>query len=168
MEVKLNGITLSFSENATQVRKLSDMRNFFSDKKAVESALKSGDPEIYEVYAKESEDPNGLSYAVTVINSGDIGGEYFMTKGHFHKKTAGEFYLGLDGSGVLLLQDAGGKTQKIPIEPGKVSYVPPGYAHRSINTGKGKLTFLAVYRADAGHDYGAIEKDGFKEKITKN
>jgi len=168
MEVKLGDFAISFSESGKQVRRMSDLKNLFSDKKAADLAAKSGNPVVYEVYAKESEDPDGLSYAVTVINPGEVGGEYFMTKGHFHAKPTGELYLGLEGSGILLLQDRKGNTQKVKIEPGKISYVPSGYAHRSVNTGNGKLKFLAVYRADSGHDYITVEKEGFKDKIKKN
>ena len=167
MELKLGSFSMSFSGSEKQVRRLSNMRNFFSDKKSAESALKSSDPIIYEVYVVEPADADGLSYAITVISPGDVGGEFFMTKGHFHTKPTGEVYLGLDGSGVLLMQDRSGKSMKMGIQPGKICYVPSGYAHRVVNTGSGPLKFLAVYRSDSGHDYGTIEKEGFKEKLMK-
>ena len=44
-----------------------------------------------------------------------------------------------------------------PLEKGKAVYVPRGYAHRTINTGKETLVAFFVFAADAGHDYGTIE-----------
>jgi len=167
MELKLGDFRVHFTENEKQVRRLADMRHFFSDKLSVEKILKSQNPLIYEVYAKESAEKDGLSYAMTVIKPGDIGGEYYMTKGHYHKKPTGELYLGLQGSGVLVLQDAKAVCKNAPIEPGAIVYVPPGSGHRSVNTGDKDLKFLAVYRNDSGHNYNVVEKEGFKQKIMK-
>jgi len=46
-------------------------------------------------------------------------------------------------------------------------YVPPFWAHRSVNTGDEPLISFCVYPADAGHNYGDIEKQGFPQKITR-
>jgi len=155
-------------ENKKTVRKLSDMKGFYADSRAVARILEDSDPVIYEVYAHESEGPGNLSYALTVINPGDVAGEYFMTKGHFHHKSSAELYLGLEGEGVLLLQNRQGDTKRIRLEPGRVSYVPKDYAHRSINTGSSKLKFLAIYSSDSGHDYSTIEKEGFNELVRQD
>jgi glucose-6-phosphate isomerase len=167
MEIELESLKLRFEDNKKQVRRLGDMGDFFSDQDAVAARLDEN-PLIYEVYAHENEGQGNLSYAVTVIKPGDIGGEYFMTKGHFHEKDVAEVYIGLEGEGLLLLQDKEGNTRKLPLEPGRVSYVPKGYAHRSINTGNSELRLLAIYASDSGHDYGTIKEEGFKEKIVKN
>ena len=168
MELDLGGFKLSLKENKKTVRKLSDMKGFYTDQGAVARILEDGDPVIYEVYARESEGPGNLSYAVTVINPGDVGGECFMTKGHFHDKPTAELYLGLEGEGILLLQNRQGDTKKLRLEPGRVSYVSKDCAHRVINTGSSKLKFLAIYSSDSGHDYGTIEKEGFKETVRKD
>ena len=47
---------------------------------------------------------------------------------------------------------------------GSMVYVPPFWAHRSINTGKkDPLVSFCVYPGDAGHNYGDIEKTGLPE-----
>ena len=53
------------------------------------------------------------------------------------------------------------------IRPGKVLYVPPRWAHRSVNTGAAAdlITFF-VYPGHAGHDYGSIEKQGFRKLVV--
>ena len=167
MELSMPGFALRLSGSEKQTRRLSDLRDFFADKATADNILKRGDPIIYEVHAKEAGNAGDLSYAVTVINPGDVAGEFYMTKGHFHRKPVGEVYLGLEGEGVLLLQDRAGKTKKLPIRPGEIAYVQKGFAHRAINTGKKQLKFLAVYPSDSGHDYTTIEKKGFKEVMRK-
>ena len=144
------------------------MKAFFSDKNAVDAILKKSDPVVYEVYFCEKGDVGDLDYAVTVIKPGDVGGEFFMTKGHFHEKDVGEVYVALEGEGILLLQDKQGKVVKKKFVAGEVSYVPKGFAHRAINTGKKELKFLTVYPSDSGHDYNTIEKKGFKEIIKRD
>jgi glucose-6-phosphate isomerase len=51
------------------------------------------------------------------------------------------------------------------MEPGTVAYVPPRWAHRTVNTGDETFVFFAVYHGDAGHDYGTIETEGFPQRV---
>jgi glucose-6-phosphate isomerase len=45
--------------------------------------------------------------------------------------------------------------------------VPPGWAHRSVNSGAAAdLVTFFVYPGHAGHDYGSIEKQGFRKLIV--
>jgi hypothetical protein len=53
------------------------------------------------------------------------------------------------------------------VHPGRAVYVPPGWAHRSINTGDTEdLATLFTYPAHAGHDYGTIERHGFRKRVV--
>lgn len=152
------------------VRRLSDLRGFFSDNRAVEQMLARGkNPIIYEVYEIPQTPSEGLfSLACTVICPGKISREYYFTKGHFHaKEPASEVYVGLKGKGMLLLQAREGKVAHLPLEAGNVVHVPPRWAHRTINTGRGKLVFLAVYPSSAGHDYKRIKKSGFAKLVVE-
>jgi hypothetical protein len=65
----------------------------------------------------------------------------------------------------LLLRTEDGQSSAQPMGPGTVAYVPPCWAHRTVNTGRAPLVFLAVYPAQAGHDYGAIERTGFGQRV---
>src|SRR5262245_27162381 len=88
-------------------RRLSDMRPMFHDPMAVDEILaQEGDRLIYEVYAADlPEDEGQILYCTTIIYPGQVGGEYHMTKGHYHaKRDRAETYLGLAGEGNLLLQ----------------------------------------------------------------
>jgi glucose-6-phosphate isomerase len=48
---------------------------------------------------------------------------------------------------------------------GKMVYVPPHWAHRSINTGPEPLVSFCVYPAEAGHNYGDIVTEGFPKRV---
>jgi glucose-6-phosphate isomerase len=91
-----------------------------------------------------------------------------MTKGHYHLvRDTGEVYLGLSGNGQLLLMTEGGGEAATPIGPGTIAYVPPCWAHRTVNTGEDPFVFFAVYPGQAGHDYGTIEQTGFPKRVMR-
>ena len=54
------------------------------------------------------------------------------------------------------------------LRPGGVLYVPPGWAHRSVNTGRDEdLITYFVYPGHAGHDYATIETQGFRKIMVE-
>jgi len=84
-----------------------------------------------------------------------------MTKGHFHKiKDTAEVYLTLKGRGKLVMQTPDQESKVLDMRKGSISYIPPYWAHRTVNTGDEPLIFFGVYRGDAGHNYGIIEQKG--------
>jgi len=150
-------------------RHLSDMRGMYVDEAAMEAAIAEGDPLLYEVYQYDVPFETGqLLVVTTVIQPGKVGDEYYMTKGHFHEREdRAEVYLRLQGEGYLLLETANGEFKALPVQPGTVTYIPPYWAHRMVNTGQGEFIFFGVYPADAGHNYGDIEKSGFAELLVE-
>ena len=46
-------------------------------------------------------------------------------------------------------------------------YVPPYWAHRSVNVGAEPLISFCVYNAEAGHNYGDIETEGFAKRVLR-
>lgn len=148
--------------------RLRGMKNFYSDADAVKRMLDGGeDPLIYEVYECLQPSVEGqIDFAITVIYPGKIGDEYNMTRGHYHaKEGASELYFILQGEGFVVMQTKEGGMASTPLKKGQILYIAPRWAHRTINTGKEKLTFLAVWPSDAGHDYGTIEEKGFRQII---
>lgn len=149
-------------------RPLSSMRGHFADQTAFNRMLQAGDPMVYEVYevhrpATAGELPHGLS----IVHPGRVGDEYFMTKGHFHtvRETA-EIYYCLKGHGLLLLQNEAGGWMAEELRPGRLVYVAPSWAHRSVNVSETEdLVTFFVYPGHAGHDYSAIERRGFLKSI---
>jgi len=151
----------------TLVRKLSEMRDAYADAAAADKLIADGgDPVVYRGYdAPVPEEAGHLVYRTTIIAPGRVGNEYFMTKGHHHVRDSAEFYLGMAGTGLMVLQDRSGEVKVENLTPEMSVYVPPGWAHRTVNTGDDDLIFLAVYFGDAGHDYAAIEDSGFAVRV---
>jgi glucose-6-phosphate isomerase len=159
----------SLEPGATRlVRRLSDLRTVFSDQQACAAILSRDDPVIYEVLVAPVPETEGhLSHGITVLLPGRVGDEYFMTRGHYHRKSGtGEVYYGLRGTGLLLLQTRQGDWRALEVAPGTVAYVPPHWGHRSINTGGEPLVLLYAYPGDAGHDYDTIEAAGFARLVV--
>jgi glucose-6-phosphate isomerase len=92
-----------------------------------------------------------------------------MTKGHFHEKMeTAEVYYCTSGEGYLLMEDPKGEVEIEEFKPGVAVYVPPNFAHRSVNTHPTKpLVSFFVFRADAGHDYKTIETKGFRKLMVE-
>ncbi|MDR1306606.1 MAG: glucose-6-phosphate isomerase [Treponema sp.] len=150
-------------------RKLSQMRGIFSDPDAFEKAVAAGDPVVYEFYELGApENAGDVAFGTSVTYPGKVGGEYFMTKGHFHRilETA-EVYYTLSGEGGMLVENPEGETDFFPMIPGNAVYVPKRFAHRSVNTGTIPLVSFFVFRGDAGHNYAAIETRGYRKLVVE-
>ena len=151
-------------------RYLSDLEGCFADVDAYRSAVKGDDSLIYWVEGASPADGDGdMHYGIGTIAPGKIGDEYYMTKGHYHSwREAAEIYIGLQGKGVMLLEDEeSGKSKMVTLEENSVVYVPGHTAHRTMNTGDDKLVYIGIYPAKAGHDYGAIAANNFKYKVIE-
>jgi glucose-6-phosphate isomerase len=150
-------------------RRLSDLKGVFVDDTAYAVACAQSDPLVYSVEAIEPGTGEGdLHYGVGLIHPGRIGQEYFMTRGHLHRwREAAEIYVGFSGRGVMLLEDeATGESRMLPLEPGMAVYVPGHTGHRTANVGDKPLSYIGVYPARAGHDYGAYAVRNFRFAIV--
>ena len=104
------------------------------------------------------------------MEPGNIAGEYYMTRGHFHaRRDMGEVYYTQSGQGILLLDSRDGQ-QPVTVEmkPGVCAFIPPDWAHRSINTGSDKLIFVWVCNPAAGHDYADILTKGMRKRVMQS
>jgi glucose-6-phosphate isomerase len=149
-------------------RRLSALHGQCLDSVDFERMLAEGDPLIYEVYEiKRPEVEGELLMGISIVHPGKIGREFNMTKGHFHTvlETA-EVYYCLQGEGFMVMETPEGETSVEPLSLGKVLYVPPRWAHRSVCTSRqvDLITFFA-YPGNAGHDYGTIEELGFRKLV---
>lgn len=152
-------------------RNLSQMRGMFADTNAENILLQTeGDRLVYEVHVTELPEKEGhILHCTTIIYPGRIGNEFHMTKGHYHeRRDRGEVYLGLAGQGYLIMQTETGETSELPMIAGTAAYVPPYWAHRTVNTGDTPFIFFAAWGGEAGHDYGTIEKLGFAKLIVED
>ena len=149
-------------------RRLSALRGQFLDQDTYDEMLSGDDELIYEVYEiKRPEVEGELIMGVSIVHPGKVGREFYMTKGHFHSVLeTSEIYYCLRGEGYMVMETPEGETSVEALTPGKVLYVAPGWAHRSVCTSRQEdlVTFFA-YPANAGHDYGTIERTGFKKLV---
>ncbi|HTU06372.1 MAG TPA: glucose-6-phosphate isomerase family protein [Trebonia sp.] len=153
--------------SASFVRRLSDMADAYEDQAAVDAILSGGDdPVIYTGFdAAVPHETGHLLFRTTIISAGTVGSEFYMTKGHHHGRDSAELYLGMSGEGTMVMETRGGDFAAERLVPSATVYVPPGWAHRTVNTGDAPLIFLAVYFGDAGHDYESVQRSGFARRV---
>lgn len=171
----LTPVALSFDVKAPSftpdgpvlTRRMSDLQGLFARDDLRAQAAAGEDAIVYTVHSSPvPEVPRELPQSITTILPGDVDGEFFMTKGHQHPDPQGEIYLGLEGSGGLLMFD-GEHTSYLEMAPGTIGYIPPHWAHRSINTGDVPYKFLAVYPGSAGHDYQWVLDHGMGHRVYR-
>lgn len=139
------------------VRKAKDMVGYFKEEAEPDTL-------IYEVF--EAETFGHIKLALTVMPPGKVGNEFYMTKGHFHQDDrSGEVYFCFRGQGIVIMQTREGETDEIPLKPGGMAYIPPGWAHRTVNTGNEKFIMLAIFPETSGHDYDSIREKGFIKRV---
>jgi len=146
------------------------MKGQYADVTSFESMLSRNDQLLYEVYEiKRPHLAGELLNGLSIVHPGKVGNEYFMTKGHFHTvlETA-EIYCCVKGQGYMIMETPLGDWSVEELRPGRVLYVPPCWAHRSVNTGATEdLVTFFIYPGNAGHDYGTIEQHGFRKLVVE-
>lgn len=153
----------------TKKRKLSEMRGMYLNETAFEVSVSKKDCVVYEYHALNIPHTSGdLSFGFSILQPGKVGDEYYFTKGHFHKiQDTCEIYYCSKGHGYLLIESKDGSFRALEMHPGRIGYVPKGYAHRSVNVSLNEpfVTFF-VYQADAGHNYATIKTQGFRKLLV--
>ncbi len=150
----------------TGQKKLSDILSLFNNTQNIsEKQLQEIAYEV-EVWQPDAEGiAEKLQFGTSFISSGQVNGEYYMTRGHFHKKREKpEIYWGINGSGLLLLMDEKRHCRLEQVEQGSLHHISGHIAHRLINTGSTLLTVGACWPLDAGHDYESLEQ-GFSVRV---
>lgn len=149
-------------------RHLSAMKSQYLNEAAFDEMLAEVDTLLYEVYEiKRPEIPGELLNGISIVHPGKVGDEYFMTKGHYHTVLdTAEIYYCLNGQGMMVMETPEGEWAVEELSPGRVLYVNPRWAHRSVNTSPDQdlITFF-IYPGDAGHNYGTIEIQGFRKLV---
>lgn len=146
---------------------VADLRGLYRDTAAFDHFIAQHPDAVgYEV-AGYRPDPSDIFFGTTTMYPGKIGDEYFMTRGHYHRRDdRAEAYYTQSGEGILLLQSRQGETREIAMAPGICAYIPPGWAHRSVNTGSTPLIFTWFCQIDAGHDYADILERGMRQVVV--
>ena len=169
LDIALPGGRPSRFDNHIRLR-LSAMAGQYADAASYQEMLAEEDVVLYEVYENlRPEDAGDLLHGISIVHPGKVGNEYFMTKGHFHAiLDTSEVYYCLQGEGVMVMETPAGEWSVEDLRPGRVLFVPPRWAHRSVNTGcEEDLVTFFVYPAHAGHDYGTIQQHGFRKLVVE-
>ncbi len=151
------------------VRRASDMKGYYADAAALDRLIRAGDPVHYEVFEKNIPEERGhLRVCISRLLPGVVGAECFMTKGHYHEAAdTAEVYLCIRGDGLMLMKLPDGRCEYQWMKRDRMVYVPPFWAHRSVNTGDEPLVSFCVYPGEAGHNYGDIVEQGFPRRVFK-
>jgi len=68
----------------------------------------------------------------------------------------------------MIMETPEGEWSVQELSSGKVLYVPPRWGHRLVNIGRQEdLVTFFIYPAQAGHDYGTIEAQGFRKLVIE-
>ncbi len=151
-------------------RHLIDLRGSFANEAAYDAAARQGNPLLYSVSMVQPASGDGdLHYGLGVLLPGRVGSEYYFTRGHFHVwRDAAEVYIGLRGSGCMLLEgERTGESHLVPLSAHSIVYVPGHTAHRTINTGTEPLIYFGICPAKSGHDYGTIARQNFRKVVVE-
>lgn len=144
-------------------KRFADLAGLYGDATAFDVMnSQMADEIVYEVCEFRPSDRAGdVIFGVTRMSPGKVGNEFFITRGHIHRKAdRPEIYYGQKGNGLMLLESPEGEVSIVEIGPLTCCYVPPYWIHRSVNTGDEDLVMLFCYPADSGQDYGIIERSG--------
>ncbi|MCF6268397.1 MAG: glucose-6-phosphate isomerase [Melioribacteraceae bacterium] len=169
VNVEIESGKLSGEKVIEVTKRLKDLENIFSAENIRKEMTQ--DKIVYEVQAHlpvAEGTAAGLFFGTTIIHQGKVGNEYFMTKGHLHKKSdRAEYYWGIKGEGMLLLMDRDRNTWAEKMYKGSLHYIDADIAHRTVNIGDGKLIFGACWLSDAGHNYDEILMNGFSARLIE-
>jgi glucose-6-phosphate isomerase len=144
-------------------KRLRDLSGLYADEAAFGKLLVGQtDAVVYEVWEhRASSDAGDLVFGTSVMKPGQVGDEFFLTRGHQHARAdRAETYFCQAGRGVMLMEAPDGAVSALEMTPGIMLYVPPFWIHRSVNVGEGTLVTVFCYDAAAGQDYGIIERSG--------
>jgi glucose-6-phosphate isomerase len=160
VDLSTGGIT---NANGSYQKRFSDLDGLYRDATAFYAMGPEWDTRVvYEVSEFRPSDRAGdIIFGITRMLPGKVGDEYFMTRGHIHRRAdRPEIYYGQKGSGLMLMESPEGETRIVEIAPLTCCYVPPFWIHRSVNTGSEDLVMLFCYPADSGQDYDIIARSG--------
>lgn len=155
--------------NARYEKFLPDLLGLYRDDDAFQLLLGAddGSPTYWVESSQTEEGPGGLITGMSVLEPGRVGEEFFMTRGHLHAVSdRSELYVGLSGSGVMVLEATDGQSSVVEVQPGQAVYVPGHWVHRSVNVGSERFVTLFCYPADAGQDYALIERAGGMKQLV--
>jgi glucose-6-phosphate isomerase, archaeal len=168
--VDINPVTGEISPcTGTYQKRLSEFRGFYQDAAALDALIAAKGDLVTYVEREYREAGSDLFFGTTTMSPGLVGAEYFMTRGNYHaRRDMGEIYYTQSGEGMLLLHSRDGEARSIAMKPGVCAFIPPDWAHRSINTGDTPLVFTWCCNQQAGQDYAEIASKGMRQLVVRS
>ena len=155
----------------TYQKRLGDLAGLYADAAAYSAKLAAeSDTIVYDVADfRPSAAPGDLIFGMTRMSPGMVGDEFYLTRGHIHAQAdRPEIYYGQAGRGLMLMESPAGETRVVEMAAQTICYVPPYWIHRSVNTGASDFIMMFTYPADAGQDYGIIERsNGMRHRVMR-
>lgn len=143
-------------------RRVGDLAGYWADAAAAQSLAELPLYSTYAYHPQPDGTPGAVLWGSTILHPGHVGGEYHMTRGHFHvDPSRGELIIVTAGTGELILMTHDRQAKTVSLEPGLTYWIDGALAHRTINTGSEDLIFWCAWPADCGHDYATIQAEGF-------
>jgi glucose-6-phosphate isomerase len=159
-----------YGESITIINKtIGDLAGYWHDDRTFAQTDPATPLYVTESWYPVAEGTEGaLLWGNTTLLPGRVGDEYFMTRGHWHKKRdRGELVICVAGRGSLVLMNEQRETRLEALSAGTTHYIPGYTAHRTVNTGTVPLVFLCAWSADCGHDYDDIRERGFSSLLLE-
>jgi glucose-6-phosphate isomerase, archaeal len=168
--VEINSATGEISPcTGTYEKRLSELRGLYQDDAALEALIGAQGDIVTYVVREYRVDGSDLFFGTTTMAPGLVGTEYLMTRGHYHaRRDMGEIYTTQSGQGILLLHSRTGEARSVVMKPGVCAFIPPDWAHRSVNTGNTPLVFTWCCNQLAGHDYAEIATKGMRQMVVRD
>lgn len=153
-------------EVVRSTRTVGDLLEYWADHDAAAAVAETPLYETETYFSKPDGTEGAILWGSTRLFPGTVGGEYFMTRGHWHlKPTHGELIICVAGTGLVALMDGDRVTTTVELRPGVTYHIDGTLAHRTINTGNEPLIFWCAWAADCGHEYESIKNEGFSERF---
>ncbi|MBK8161227.1 MAG: glucose-6-phosphate isomerase [Rhodospirillaceae bacterium] len=160
-----------FGATGNYQKRLGDLAGLYADAAAFSAKLATeANPVVYDVADfRPSAAAGDLIFGITRMSPGTIAAEFYLTRGHIHAQAdRPEIYYGQAGQGLMLMESPDGETRIVEMAAQTICYVPPYWIHRSINTGDSDFIMVFTYPADAGQDYGIIERsNGMRHRVMR-
>ena len=169
----VNPETLQIQPNTGGYRKyIRELDGIYEDQTSFRKLVEAcGNELAYRVEeARFTDGGSDLITGISVLEPGEVGAEFFMTRGHLHQRAdRPETYYCLAGHGILLMESLEGRVEAAEMRSGSLVYVAPFWVHRSVNVGSTVFATLFSYPADAGQDFEIVRRaGGFRQLVVQD
>lgn len=148
-------------------RRISDMRGMYNDREAERVLAGGDDPLVYEVLQYDVPNESGQLIMCDGPTPRPRRRRILHDQGTLSRQARDRRGLSWPARAWHPGDAGGGAVRHARHGAGDGDLRPALLGAPQVNTGDEPLIFFAVYPADAGHDYGTIERDGFPRRVVR-